>query len=148
MRMAVAVIAALAAFAASTSVRADFDRTRYVLTIDRAPYALDGKVHSPDSASAGSSRPYAPASTAGGSEQPPSAQRAESRRLEPGQIAHPDSVALRMREQQHEYRIRELERERDAWRRRAEVLESELRMPDASGRSPLRFPPPPMERYR
>ena len=148
MRMSAAVVAAFAAFAVSSSVQAEFDRSRYVLAIDRAPYSLDRKVLSPDSASAGSSRRYASAPKASGSDLPPSTQREELRRLEPGQIPHPDSAALRIREQQHEYQVRELERERDAWRRRAEVLESELRMSDATGRSPLRFPLPPVERYR
>lgn len=134
MRISAAGIAVLVAFTASTSVQAQLDRidrNRYVLAIDRAPYSLDRKVRPSDSASVGSSRSYAPATKAGASDPTPL-------------VVQPNSGELRIREQQYEFRIRELERERDAWRRQAQILESELRLSDVTGRTHSRFlfPPP------
>lgn len=89
------------------------DRNPYALRIDPAPYVLAPAYRAAESASAGASRfpgpivslqPAMPAS--------PAADRA---------LAH----SAEMRERQHEYEIRTLREERDAWRRRAERLEVE-----------------------
>ena len=105
--------AALAAVLASGLACAQADRNPYALRLDPAPYVLAPAYRAAESASAGASRfpepaiPRQPATRA-----LPAADRA---------LAH----SAEMRERQHEYEIRSLQEERDAWRRRAERLETE-----------------------
>jgi hypothetical protein len=91
----------------------------YVLDVDRAPYRL-GIPAAQRSAGAGASSPPTPSA-------PPSSATRLQRESE--------IAALRLRESEYEYRMRELARERDAWRAHAQRLESELQ----AGRTP--FPP-------
>lgn len=143
MRHALVVAAALGAFASSAGAQSRIDRSLYVLAIDRAPYVLDRNVRSPDSASAGSSRRSETGPRAGLSEPAAAAQCAELRRMEVGEVVRSSAAALQARQQQHEYETRELQRELEAWKRRAHTLESELRLSDATGRLHPRLPTPP-----
>jgi hypothetical protein len=106
-------LAGLAAVLASGLACAQADRNPYALRLDPAPYVLAPAYRAAESASAGASRLPGPMV----SSQP--AMRA---------IPAPDRAlahSAETRERQHEYEIRTLQEERDAWRRRAEMLEAE-----------------------
>ncbi|HWA37745.1 MAG TPA: hypothetical protein VG873_07770 [Burkholderiales bacterium] len=107
-------LAGLAAVLASALAHGQAPQSPYVLKIDPAPYLLHPAYRAGESASAGSSS--APSPTV------PSAQLTP---LPPTHSVPPADRTSEMRERHYEYRIRTLEEERDAWRRRAEVLEAE-----------------------
>jgi hypothetical protein len=102
-------LAGLAAVLASSLACAQADRNPYALRLDPTPYVLAPAYRAAESASAGASRFSGPTVS------PQAAMPA---------IPAADR-ALEMRERQHQYEIRTLREERDAWRRRAEMLEAE-----------------------
>jgi len=114
MRFAFAALFALLPLAAAQA--AD---NPYVLKLDRARYAL--------------ATPAAGVSAAAGATR-------EDARPTPAvtPIATGDYQRLRAREQDYELRMTDLRRERDAWRLRAETLESELRFYLSTTPTPLR----------
>lgn len=86
------------------------DENPYVLKLDKAPYVLSVPTAGP-SAAAGATR--------------------EDLRPAPQMVSAPttsgDYQRWRMRQQDYELQIADLRREKEAWRSRAEMLESELR---------------------
>jgi hypothetical protein len=92
------------------------DRNPYALRLDPAPYVLAPAYRAAESASAGASRLPAPVPLQPAARALPAPDRA---------LAHSAAHSAELRERQHEYEIRTLQEERDAWRRRAERLDLE-----------------------
>ena len=114
--MGIAFAALIALLLLGTAQAAD---SPYVLKLDKARYAL--KV------------PMAGASAAAGATR-------EDFRPNPSVVpmATGDAQRWRMREQDYELRLADLRREKEAWRLRAETLESELRFYLSTTTTPLR----------
>jgi hypothetical protein len=133
---------AVAAMLLGASATWSQERSPYTLNIDRAPYILTVPGGSADAAGAGASAPAA-AERQG----PPSRQSAaqfenrtfELERAAAARGASEASLAARNREQ--DQLISQLVRERDAWKLRADALESQLRA--SRGSMPGFIPPAP-----
>jgi hypothetical protein len=116
MRAALAVLVGLASSAPALG-----DENPYVLRLDRTPYVLRASALGA-SAAAGATR--------------------DDRRPAPHMASAPitsgDYQRWRIREQDYELRIADLRREKEAWKLRAETLESELRFYLSTTPTPLR----------
>jgi hypothetical protein len=105
MRIALAVLVGLASSAPALG-----DENPYVLKLDKTPYVLRASILGASAAAGATREDLRPA---------PHIVRAP--------IMSADYQRWRIREQDYELRIADLRRERDAWRLRAETIESELR---------------------
>jgi hypothetical protein len=110
MRIDVATLGVLLLFPLAAQAQSN----PYVLQVDRAPYALRVP-------SAGVARPSAAGGASVDARAPLQQQATAARAPESDPI-------VRQREQHYEHQLRELVRERDAWKLRADSLEAELRL--------------------
>ena len=114
--MRIVLAALIALLPLGTAQAAD---SPYVLKLDKARYAL--RVPTGASAAAGATREdFRPTASAA------------------APIGGGEAQRWRMREQDYELRLADLRREKEAWRQRAELLESELRFYLSTTPTPLR----------
>jgi hypothetical protein len=121
------------------------ERSPYTLNVDRAPYRLALPGDSANAAGAGASAPPAAERQTPASTQP--AGQYENRIFELERAVAAKGVseaALAARNREQDQLVSQLVRERDAWKLRADALESELRA--SRGSMPGFIPPAPPSR--